>query len=301
MKDLSIVIPVYNGANSINALVESLHAELKSFSFEIVLVNDGSRDASAQVCTELAKKHSGITFINLRKNFGEFNAVMCGLNYVSGKYAVIIDDDFQNPPSEIEKLYSKAEEEDYDVVYSYYDEKKHHWFRNLGSQIINTLTTYLLKKPKNLYLSSFKLIKKEVVDEIVKSKTPHPYIDGLIFQITNNVGREKVLHLDRKEGASNYTVSKLISLTLTIIFGYSLIPLRLTLLAGLSSIAFSLFYMILYAFEIIYHWGSPIIIFMCGVILCALALLGEYVGKSFLILSGKPQFVIRSVVKKEEN
>lgn len=301
MKDLSIVIPVYNGANSINDLVESLHAELKSFSFEIVLVNDGSRDASAQVCTELAKKHSGITFINLRKNFGEFNAVMCGLNYVSGKYAVIIDDDFQNPPSEIEKLYSKAEEEDYDVVYSYYDEKKHHWFRNLGSQIINTLTTYLLKKPKNLYLSSFKLIKKEVVDEIVKSKTPHPYIDGLIFQITNNVGREKVLHLDRKEGASNYTVSKLISLTLTIIFGYSLIPLRLTLLAGLSSIAFSLFYMILYAFEIIYHWGSPIIIFMCGVILCALALLGEYVGKSFLILSGKPQFVIRSVVKKEEN
>jgi glycosyltransferase involved in cell wall biosynthesis len=300
MTDLSIVIPVYNGAGSIRALVDSLHAELKAFTYEIILVNDGSRDGSAKVCTELAQIHPRLTFVNLRKNFGEFNAVMCGLHYVQGKYAVIIDDDFQNPPSEIEKLYRKAEEEDFDVVYSYYEDKRHHWFRNLGSQIINILTTYLLKKPKNLYLSSFKLIKKEVVDEIIKSKTPHPYIDGLIFQITHNVGKERVRHMDRKEGASNYTVSKLVSLTLTILFGYSLIPLRLTLLAGLMSIAFSLLYMILYALEIINHWGSPIIIFMCGVILCALALLGEYVGKSFLILSGKPQFVIRSVTKKEE-
>ncbi len=226
---------------------------------------------------------------------------MCGLNHVQGKYAVIIDDDFQNPPSEIEKLYRKAIAEDFDVVYSYYEDKRHHWFRNFGSQVINTLTTFLLKKPKDLYLSSFKLIKKEVVDEIIKSKTPHPYIDGLIFQITNNVGKEKVRHMNRRDGSSNYTVSKLVSLTLTILFGYSLIPLRLTLLAGVMSIGFSLLYMILYALDIINQWGSPIIIFMCGVILCALALLGEYVGKSFLILSGKPQFVIRSIVKKQEN
>ena len=300
MYDFSVVIPVYNGALSIERLVDTIKSELSAYNFEIILVNDGSKDNSAQCCSKISKEQENVTFVNLRKNFGEFNAVICGLNFVKGKYAAIIDDDFQNPPSEIIKLYNKAKQEDYDVVYSYYGEKKHHWFRNLGSSVINTLTTYLLKKPKDLYLSSFKLIKKEVVDEIVKSKTPHPYIDGLIFQVTNNIGKQKVDHLDRMDGKSNYSVRKLVSLSLSIIFGYSLLPLRLTFLAGFFSILFSLLYIGLYAFHIIKHWGSPIIIFMCGVILCCFALIGEYIGATFLLASGKPQFVIKSVSKKED-
>lgn len=300
MYDFSVVIPVYNGALSIEKLVDMIKSELSAYNFEIILVNDGSKDNSAQCCSKISIEQENVTFVNLRKNFGEFNAVICGLNFIKGKYAVIIDDDFQNPPSEIIKLYNKARQEDYDVVYSYYAEKKHHWFRNLGSSIINTLTTYLLKKPKDLYLSSFKLIKKELVDEIIKSKTPHPYIDGLIFQVTNNIGRQKVDHLDRMSGKSNYSVRKLLSLSLSIIFGYSLLPLRLTFLVGFFSILFSLLYMGFYAFNIIKHWGSPIIIFMCGVILCCFALIGEYIGATFLLASGKPQFVIKSVSKKED-
>ena len=214
MFDFSIVIPVYNGSNTIEALIENVKSELKNYNYEIILVNDGSKDNSAEVCQNIVEKSNHVTFVNLRKNFGEFNAVMCGLNFVKGDYAAIIDDDFQNPPSEILKLYNKALEGGFDVVYSYYDEKKHHWFRNFGSRFLNLLTTYLLKKPKDLYLSSFKLIKKEVIDEIIKSKTPHPYIDGLIFQITNNVGKEKVEHLGRMDGKSNYSVSKLLSLRL---------------------------------------------------------------------------------------
>lgn len=299
MFDFSIVIPVYNGAQTIETLVQTIHQDLSGYNFEIILVNDGSRDRSAQVCRKIAEALPAVTFVDLRKNFGEFNAVMCGLNFVAGKYAAIIDDDFQNPPSEILKLYNKALSEDFDVVYSYYDDKKHHWFRNFGSKTINLLTTYLLKKPADLYLSSFKLIKKEVIAEIIKSRTPHPYIDGLIFQVTNNVGKEKVIHLNRMEGQSNYSFSKLISLTLTIIFGYSLIPLRLTFLAGFLSILFSLIYMGFYAFSLISQWGSPIIIFMCGVILCCFALIGEYIGTTFLIASGKPQYIIKSVSKKE--
>jgi len=299
MFDFSIVIPVYNGAKTIESLVKTIHSDLSGYNFEIILVNDGSRDHSAQVCKEIAETLPAVTFVNLRKNFGEFNAVICGLNFVAGKYAAIIDDDFQNPPSEILKLYNKALSEDRDVVYSYYDEKKHHWFRNFGSKTINLLTTWLLKKPADLYLSSFKLIKKEVITEIIKSKAPHPYIDGLIFQITNNVGKEKVIHLNRMEGHSNYSLSKLLSLTLAIIFGYSMIPLRLTFLAGFFSIIFSLIYMGFYAFKLISQWGSPIIIFMCGVILCCFALIGEYIGTTFLIASGKPQYIIKSVSKKE--
>lgn len=299
MIDFSVVIPVYNGANTIEHLVYDIENELRGYNFEIILVNDGSKDNSKSKCIALSKEKGNIKFINLRKNFGEFNAVICGLSFVEGRYGVIIDDDFQNPPSEILKLYKKAEEEKLDVVYSYYDSKKHHWFRNFGSKAVNFLTTYLLKKPSDLYLSSFKLIHKDVIAEIIKSRSPHPYIDGLIFQVTNNVGTQKVVHNTRNDGSSNYSIKKLISLTLTIIFGYSLLPLRLTFFAGFLSMIFSLIYMLLYALSIIPEWGSPIVIFMCGATLCSISLVGEYIGNTFLIMSGKPPYIIESVYQKE--
>ncbi len=300
MKELSIIIPLYNGSKTIERLIEVIEIELSNVNFEIILVNDGSTDNSFEIGNKIAESKKDVKFINLRKNFGEFNAVMCGLNFINGNYAVLIDDDFQNPPSEILKLYNKAKEGNYDVVYSYYNSKKHHWFRNLGSKIVNTFTTYLLKKPKNLYLSSFKILNKELVDEIIKFKGPNPYIDGLIFQITNNVSSIEVFHSQRENGDSSYSTRKLISLFLTIIFGYSLVPLRLTFLAGFISIIFSLVYMLLYALDIIPEWGSPIVIFMCGCILCSIALIGEYIGNAFLQLNGKPQYIIKSIDQIKE-
>ena len=117
--------------------------------------------------------------------------------------------------------------------------------------------------------------------------------------IDDNVGKVKVDHNERFDGKSNYSFGRLLSLTLTIIFGYSLLPLRLTFLAGFMSIIFALIYMLLYAFEVIPEWGSPIVIFMCGVILCAIALIGEYIGNAFLLMSGKPQYVIKSIHSKD--
>lgn len=293
---LSVVIPVYKGHLSIGHLVKSLQQELDSLKYEVILVVDGCPEDSENVCRELARNHENINFITLRKNFGEFNAVICGLNYIRGQYAVIIDDDFQNPPSEIIKLYNKAIEGNHDVVYSYYNQKEHSFVRNMGSVMINYLTTYLLKKDKNLYLSSFKLISREVVQEIVKYKNPYPYIDGMIFQVTNNIGKVLVEHKERLHGESNYSARKLISLFLTILFGYSLIPLRLTLFAGLFSIFFSLGIMALYFLNIIKEWGSPVVIFMCGVLLCSISVMGEYIGKTYMNISGLPQFVIKEKI-----
>lgn len=301
MIEFSVVIPVYNGSSSIERLVESLKENLKGLKFETVLVNDGSKDNSGEICKKIALSTENVKFINLRKNFGEFNAVMCGLNHVQGKYTVIIDDDFQNPPSEILKLLKTAKENEYDVVYSYYESKKHHWFRNLGSNLVNYLTTFLLKKPKDLYLSSFKLIQEDVVKEIIKYKGPHPYIDGILFQITDNIGKQQVEHLKRENGVSNYSFRKLVSLFLTILFGYSLLPLRLTFLAGICSIIFSLIYMLLYAANVIPGWGSPIVIFMCGTILCSISLVGEYIGNNFMIQTGKPQFVTKDIISKPKD
>lgn len=288
---LSVVIPVYKGEKSIAKLVEKLQDELKKYDFEIILVNDGSPDKSEQVCFELKEKYQNLQFISLRKNFGEFNAVICGLNHVNGKYAVIIDDDFQNPPSEIIKLLNTAETGNYDVVYSFYAEKKHHFFRNLGSWVVNRITTWLIHKPSDLYLSSFKLISKEVISEIIKYKGPYPYIDALIFRTTNNVGRVQVIHNERAEGESNYTLKKLVRLFIIIVFGYSTLPIRFVQATGIFLIFLSLILTFLYLINIIADWQIPMLIFFGGIQLSSIGIIGEYIGKLFLTQNGTPQFV----------
>lgn len=297
---LSVIIPVYNSEKTIRPLIEKLQATLSEISFEIVMVNDGSRDRSEAVCRELSNTYSNVRFISLRRNYGEFNAVMCGLNWAYGSYCVMIDDDFQNPPEEILKLVETAESGDYDVVYTYYAKKQHSVGRNLGSRFVNWLTSYLLNKPKDLYLSSFKLIRQEVVQEIIKYHGPYPYIDGLIFRITRNIGTVQVAHQKREEGASNYTFHKLISLFLNILFCYSSLPIRLFVPIGVG--LFSLGFLLLLFLTIQWIIGpdpkgwqvvTATIIFIGGIQCMLLSVLGEYIGKSFMAQSGQPQYVIK--------
>ncbi|WP_221394577.1 glycosyltransferase family 2 protein [Dyadobacter sp. NIV53] len=297
---LSVIIPVYNSEHSIRLLIDRLQAALVTVSFEIVLVNDNSRDGSEAVCKEIAQKNSNVRFISLRRNFGEFNAVMCGLNWAFGEYCVMIDDDFQNPPEEILKLVTTAETGDFDVVYTYYSKKQHAMHRNMGSKFVNWLTSYLLNKPRDLYLSSFKLLKQEVVQEIIKYKGPYPYIDGLIFRITGNIGTVKVAHQKREKGNSNYTWKKLISLFLNILFCYSSLPIRLFMPVGLGLFGLG-FLMLVFLFG---QWivgpdpkGWQVVtaafIFIGGIQCTLLSVLGEYIGKSFMAQSGQPQYVIK--------
>ena len=297
---LSVVIPVYNSENTIRPLVEKLQKTLSEISFEIVLVNDCSRDGSEKAGKQLADSYSNVRFISLRRNYGEFNAVMCGLNWAQGDYCVMIDDDFQNPPEEILKLVEVAEQGSYDVVYTYYARKQHSRRRNLGSKLVNWLTSYLLNKPKDLYLSSFKLIRTEVVKEIIKYQGPYPYIDGLIFRITRNIGTVQVMHLKREEGISNYTWQKLISLFLNILFCYSSLPIRLFMPIGVG--LFSLGFLLLFFLTIQWLIGpdpkgwqvvTATFIFIGGIQCVLLSVLGEYIGKSFMAQSGQPQYVIK--------
>ncbi|HWV28055.1 MAG TPA: glycosyltransferase family 2 protein [Dyadobacter sp.] len=297
---LSVIIPVYNSEKTIRPLIEKLQSTLSEISFEIVMVNDGSRDRSEQVCRELSDAYANVRFISLRRNYGEFNAVMCGLNWAYGNYCVMIDDDFQNPPEEILKLVEAAESGDYDVVYTYYAKKQHSVGRNMGSRFVNWITSYLLNKPKDLYLSSFKLIRQEVVQEIIKYHGPYPYIDGLIFRITRNIGTVQVAHQKREEGASNYTFHKLISLFLNILFCYSSLPIRLFVPIGVG--LFSLGFLLLLFLTIQWIIGpdpkgwqvvTATIIFIGGIQCMLLSVLGEYIGKSFMAQSGQPQYVIK--------
>jgi polyisoprenyl-phosphate glycosyltransferase len=301
---ISVVIPVYNAARTISSLVEDVKKALPEYDTEVILVNDCSKDHSERICEELARKHSYIRFISLRRNSGEHNAVLCGLNYVSGDYIVIIDDDYQNPPSEIINLVNKAKEGDYDVVYSKYSNKRHSLRRNLGSMFNDRIATILLNKPRNLYLSSFKLIHKDIAREITKYKGPHPYIDGLILRVTNNIGTAEVEHHKRKEGISNYTFTKLVSLYLNMFLNFSVKPLRIFTLTGtlifIVGIALAMFVIM----EKYLYGGAPpgwtfiavITLTISGFQVMFLGILGEYLGKIFLLQNGTPQYTIKKLI-----
>lgn len=300
---ISVCIPVYNGAKTIESLVNTVCKELKGYNLEIVLVNDGSVDNCEEICEMIAKEKEFIKFISLRRNFGEHNAVMCALNYTTGDLIAIIDDDFQNPPSEIVKLITEAEK-GYDVVYSKYHRKKYNWYRNLGSKINDLVATWLLKKPKNLYLSSFKVINREIVKELIQYRGPFPYIDGLILRVTNNISSVFVEHRKSIYSKSGYTLSKLISLWLSMFVNFSIKPLRIFTFFGMFLSMISFFLAIFFIIEKLLKPNTPIgwttiivvILFFSGIQLIFLGVIGEYLGKLYLDINKTPQWVVKKEI-----
>jgi len=300
---VSIVIPVYNAELTISKLVNQLISEISvSCNLEIVLVNDYSSDNSHSECITLYNVHKDkVKYLTLARNFGEHNAVMAGLNKVTGDFTIIMDDDFQNPIEEVIKLIDFSLNNDFDVVYTYYDEKKHSIWRNFGSSLNNYMATILLKKPKKLYLSSFKCLNKFLVDEIIKYNLPYPYIDGLILRSTANIGTIKVNHEIRKEGKSGYTLIKLIKLWSNMFTSFSVIPLRISIFIGLF---FALTGFLFGVYSIVEHFIVPnlppgfsltitAIFIFAGIQLISLGMIGEYIGRIFISQNKQPQYTIK--------
>ena len=299
---LSIVVPLYNSASTLPQLIRELAAIPVEGGSEIVLVNDGSRDATEATALELIKDCPvPTTLISLSRNFGEHNAVLAGLRATSGEFVVTMDDDLQNPPSEVPKLLHAAQTEKRDVVYTSFDEKKHSGWRNFGSWFTNFLANWSIDKPNGLYLSSFRCLSRLVVDEVAKSANPYPYIDALIFQVTQNVGVVRVRHDERPSGASGYTLRALLRLWMSMLINASVMPLRIATLAGIavSALGFFLFIAVLinhYLREEPLGWGSLMaaLLIFSGTQLLLLGIVGEYIGRIYLRVSDKPQSVVRS-------
>jgi undecaprenyl-phosphate 4-deoxy-4-formamido-L-arabinose transferase len=307
MQRISIVIPVYRGAQTIGSLVERLEAQVGTVrELELVLVNDGSPDDSGAVCRALAATRPHVRFVDLARNFGEHNAVMAGLNHATGAIAVIMDDDAQNPPEEVMRLVA-AVEAGCDVAWSRYEAKQHSWFRNLGSRWNDRVATLLLRKPKDLYLSSFKAINRFVIDEVVKYRGPYPYLDGLILRITARYTTVPCSHHARETGESGYSLRKLVSLWLNMFTSFSILPLRLTSLCGVAIALCGILLAIAFLIERLCNpdlqrgWASLIVtlLIVSGIQLVALGMIGEYLGRLFLMGSGRPQFVVRDRVNCE--
>jgi glycosyltransferase involved in cell wall biosynthesis len=305
---LSIVIPLFNAALSLPALCRELSALEIAGGHELILVNDGSRDETEAVALKLARESSTpITLLSLSRNFGEHNAVLAGLRASTGEYVVTMDDDLQNPPSEVMKLLAIAESERRDVVYAIYERKEHVWWRNLGSTLTNLIADYVVDKPKKLYLSSFRCMTRLVADEVAKSRNPYPYIDGLIFQVTQNAGVVRVRHLEREQGRSGYTMRKLIRLWMSMLVNFSVLPLRLMTFAGMITSALGFLAVIEVVLEHILNktptgWSSLMaaMLLLSGTQLVLLGILGEYVGRIYLGVSDKPQSVIRATFRSSD-
>lgn len=304
---LSIVIPVYNGSESISVLVDALSRLEVPGDLEIILVDDGSLDNSLAVCRELCVGATkALTVVNLMKNFGEHNAVMAGLRHAGGEYVITMDDDLQNPPEEVVRLWQYARDNGFDVVYTQYKSKQHAAWRNLCSRFSNWCADVLIDKPKGLYLSSFRCMSALTVRSILAYPGPFPYIDGLIVQVTHNIGRLQVSHLTRKSGRSNYTIRRLVRLFLAMSLNFSVLPLRLSTLLGISMAGFGILGLLSVVIEALQGrtpegWASLMVVtlLLSGVQLIILGVLGEYLGRLFLTINTKPQFVIRDITRND--
>lgn len=302
---LSIVVPLYNAAANLPALHQEISALQVEGGHELIIVNDGSRDETEAVALKLTRESQiPMTFLSLSRNFGEHNAVLAGLRAASGRYAITMDDDLQNPPSEALTLLAAAEAENRDVVFGIYERKEHAWWRNAGSQLTNLIADFVVEKPRKLYLCSFRCLSRFVVDEITKSRTPYPYIDGLIFQVTQNVGTARVRHVERTQGSSGYNFRKLMRLWISMLVNVSILPLRLMTLAGMITSALGFLAVIEVVLEHIWFrtptgWSSLMaaMLLLSGTQLLLLGILGEYVGRIYLGISEKPQSVVREQVR----
>ena len=307
--DISFVIPVYNGSRSIGAVTDQIREHFSHLDFEIVLVNDGSADDSEQVCRALVEGHpETIRFVHLARNFGEHNAVLAGLNHACGSYVAVLDDDGQNPPREVQRMCDELKAGNYDVVFGRYRVKRHSAFRNLGSWFNDRTANLALGKPRDLYLSSFKVMNRFLVDEITRYTGPFPHIDGLILRTTNNLGQVDVEHLPRVGTPSGYTLSKLFLLWLQLFLNFSIAPLRIAAVVGVLTASSSVILMLAIVFDRLFinpgvAVGIPTvlltIVFFAGIQLVLLGVIGEYLGRLFLDHSKSPQFTVRYVMGPE--
>ena len=309
--ELSIVIPVYRSEKILSKLVEEISIAIQNIgilhSFELILVNDFSPDRSWSVIMEQAQKHKFVKGINLRKNFGQHNATMAGLNNVSGKFVVIMDDDLQHPPKAIGDMLD-ALHLGFDVCYTQYLNRQHETWKKLGSNFSDMVATALLGKPRGLYLSSFKAMRREIADEIVKYDGPYVYVDGLILDVTNSITSVDIEHQKRYEGRGNYNLRRSVSLWLQMATSFSILPLRIASVLGMGLSVLSVA-MIAVVFllkfmhpDIAVGWASIIslLLLIGGVQTMCIGMIGEYLGRSYLKLNRKPQFVIAGITSKKD-
>ncbi len=297
----SIVVPVYNSARTLAELHARLCAALESLgSFEIILVDDGSQDGSFARMQELRAADPRVRIVQLMRNFGQHNALVCGLARARGRVVITLDDDLQNPPEEIKKLVDTLTD-DLDCVLGVTQEKRQSWSRNAASRLASHAAGWILRKGKRVRFSPFTAMRAELVAAMVLQRTAFVFIPALLYTTTMRIGEVEVRHDPRREGQSRYGWPRLLKLTSNLIFQYSNLPLRLVSVFGMT---------VALAAAIMAGWivlrrlaGGPgpvgwpslftAVVFFGGATLCTLGIIGEYLIRIIADAASKPTFVVR--------
>jgi len=309
---LSIVVPVYGSQDCLLELAARVADTCTehALEYELVLVYDCSPDRSWQVIEQIVAEDPAVVGIRLRKNFGQDNAIMAGMNAARGRAIVVMDDDLQHDPADIPALYAKLSE-GYDLVYAKYRRTHQKSWKNLGSWFNGKVAEVVLHKPPEVDLSPYKIIDAGVVQTVIQYRGPYPYIDGLLFRTTANMTQITVQHHPRFQGRSNYTFWKSVAVWARLATNFSVLPLRIaSVLGGLvAGIGFCLALGFLVARlrnpdigASAIGWASLIVsvLVLGGFQLMTLGVLGEYVGRTHLNVNQGPQFVVRDRISRSD-
>ncbi len=307
MKMISFLIPCYRSGETLPGVVREIQdvmGKMEDTVYEIVLVNDCSPDDTYEVIKKLCKENDNITGIDLAKNFGQHSALMAGFRHAKGDIMICLDDDGQTPAQEADKLI-KAIEEGADVVYAKYVHKHHSGFRNFGSHINELMTRVMLGKPKDLFVSSYFAVKRFIAEEIIRYEHAYPYVIGLVLRSTKNIVNVEVNHRDRWLGVSGYTLGKLLNLWFNGFTAFSVKPLRIATMSGVFFAVLGFLYGIYTIMKKIFIHPPglvtgfsalmSVLVFMGGMLMLMLGLVGEYMGRMYLSMNRSPQYVIREI------
>lgn len=303
--EYSIIIPVYNSETTLEELFRRTKIIFENLgsSFEVIFVDDASQDNSWDILKAIkAANPDHITAIRLSKNFGQHNAVFCGIEHAQGSVLITIDDDLQIPPEEIPKLISVFKDKDADLVYGYFGKKKHSLLRNFGSYFIKKSSQILMHSPGEG--SSFRLITSELAGNILKHNQHFMYIDELLLWYTGNIAFIEVSHQKRTSHRSGYSTWKLMKLSANIVIYYTAVPLRIMTYGGflLSVLSFILgirFIISKLVHDVPLGYTSLIvaILFSTSIIMLCLGLIGEYLTRIYQVQNKKPPYSIRKILK----
>ncbi|WMC91642.1 UDP-4-amino-4,6-dideoxy-N-acetyl-beta-L-altrosamine N-acetyltransferase [Kineothrix sp. MB12-C1] len=311
---VSFVIPCYRSEQTISKVVDEitmtideLNEEIRRYDYEIILVDDYSPDETYEVIKGLCEKNKKIKGMNLARNFGQHAALMAGFHHVKGDIVICLDDDGQTPANEMGKLLEEINKGS-DVVYARYNHKRHSLFRNFGSRVNEEMARIMLGKPRDIYVSSYFAAKRFIVEEMKRYTHSYPYVIGLVLRTTKRISNVTVHHREREIGTSGYTLRKLFGLWFNGFTAFSVKPLRIATGIGCVLASMGFLYGIYTVVKKFVNPDVPMgfssmmsaVVFLGGMIMLMLGLIGEYIGRMYISMNNSPQFVVREMVNEDE-
>ncbi|MEF2920366.1 MAG: glycosyltransferase [Acutalibacteraceae bacterium] len=309
---LSFVIPCYGSEKTIEPVINEIIevvSQKQQYDYEIIAVNDQSPDNVLSVLKSIANTNKKLKVVDFAKNFGKHSAVMAGFSLAKGEYIVCLDDDGQCPMDRLWDLLEPVENGSADYSMADYDVKKQSNFKNFGSAVNSFMSHTMINKPKDMHFTNFKVMKRFVVEEILRYDNPYPYMEGLTLRTTNQIATVPMEERDRIAGVGHFTFKKSISLLMNGFTAFSVKPLRFATVVGLiCSLVGFIFGVVVVVRKLLkpaimlgYSSTMAVMLFIGGMIMLMLGLIGEYIGRIYISLNNSPQYVIREIINKDDD